>query len=133
VLERVLIVVVAALVVGLALLVVRSRVAGRTRARLGRPLPEALRLERPGLPTVLYFYGAACAACAQQRRALTSLTTERLNVVALDAAHQTELAEWAGVLTVPSTAIVDPQGRLRAVNHGFRPADELAAQLAAVA
>jgi peroxiredoxin len=133
VLDRVLLLVVVALIVAVAVLVVRTVVAGRTRARLGRPLPEALRLVRPGVPTVLYFYGAACAACAQQERALTSLPSERLNVVAVDAARQTELAEWAGVLTVPSTAIVDPQRRLRTVNHGFRPADDLAAQLASIA
>jgi thioredoxin-like negative regulator of GroEL len=82
---------------------------------------------------VLYFYGPACAACAQQRSALTSLPSERLNLVAVDAAGQPDLAAWAGVLTVPSTAIVDPERRLRAVNHGFRPADDLAAQLAAFA
>ena len=131
-LERALILVAAALVVIVVLLVVRALVAGRTRARLGRPLPEGLRLDRSGVPTLLYFYGAACATCAQQRRALTGLPPERLNVVAVDAARQPELAEWAGVLTVPSTAIVDPQRRLRAVNHGFRPTADLAAQLAAL-
>ncbi|HEV8632855.1 MAG TPA: hypothetical protein VG370_01245 [Chloroflexota bacterium] len=132
-LERLLILLAAALVVALGVLVVRALVVGRTRARLGRTLPEGLRLDRPGVPTVLYFYGPACAACAQQRRALAGLPPERLNVVAVDAARRPELAAWAGVLTVPSTAIVDPQRRLHAVNHGFRSAADLATQLAAIA
>jgi hypothetical protein len=132
VLERLLLLLAAALLVAVALVVVRAVVAGRTRTRLGRALPAGLRLDRAGVPTVLYFYGAACAACSQQRRALTGLPPERLNLVAVDAARQPELAAWAGVLTVPSTAIVDRERRLRAVNHGFRPLDDLAAQLAAI-
>jgi hypothetical protein len=133
VLERALLLLAAALLAAVVLLVVRAIVARRTRARLGRVLPEALRLERAGVPTVLYFYGAACAACEQQRSALATLPPERLNVVAVDAARRPDLAAWAGVLTVPSTAIVDRQRRLRAVNHGFRPAGDLTAQLAAIA
>jgi len=34
---------------------------------------------------------------------------------------------------VPSTALVDRAHRLRLVNHGFRSAEELAKQLAAIA
>ena len=122
-----LLVVVAAIAV--VLLVARAVVRRRTAERLGKVLPQGVAVS-DGAPTVLYFYGPACAACATQQRALETLDVD---VVPVDAAREPELASWAGVLTVPSTAIVDRARRLRAVNHGFKPAPALAEQLAQIA
>jgi hypothetical protein len=130
-----------ALLVGLALaaaaivLLVRWLVARRTGERVGAALPDGLPIEHPGAPTVVYFYGVGCVACPTQRAALDRLRADRepLNVVPVDAAAQPDLAEWAGVLTVPSTALVDRTGRLREVNHGFRSSEQLADQLALIA
>ena len=127
--ERVVLLLVVVVVVAVALLVARAAVRRRTAGLLGQVLPESVAV-RPGAPTVLYFYGPACAACDTQKRALETLSVD---VVSVDAAREAELAAWAGVMTIPSTAIVDPARRLRAVNHGFKPAAELSEQLAAIA
>ena len=130
-----------ALLVGLVVLaavvvlVARAVVARRTRERVGAGLPVELPVEHLGAPTVVYFYGAGCPGCPAQRTAIDRLRAERveLNVVPVDAAADPTLAEWAGVLTVPSTALVDRAGRLREVNHGFRSSEQLADQLALIA
>jgi thiol-disulfide isomerase/thioredoxin len=130
-----------ALLLGLVLaaavvvLVARWVVARRTRERVGAGLPAGLPIEHAGAPTVVYFYGAGCPGCPAQRSAIDRLRAERaeLNVVPVDAAAEPTLAEWAGVLTVPSTALVDRTGRLREVNHGFRSSEQLADQLALIA
>jgi len=133
--ERLLLVAALVVLVVVATVVVRAAVARRTRARLDRALPASVALAEPGAPTVVYFYGAGCPTCPSQRTQLDRLA-ERvapLNLVPVDAAADAALAAWAGVLTVPSTALVDRAHRLRRVNHGFRSADELAEQLAAFA
>jgi thioredoxin-like negative regulator of GroEL len=119
----------------IAVYLVRRWVAARAVARAGLALPDDLQLQHPGAPTVVYFYGAGCPTCPTQRAALETLTAERapLNIVPVDAAADPRLAEWAGVLTVPSTALVDPGGHLQHVNHGFRSAAELADQLTLIA
>jgi hypothetical protein len=127
--ERVVLLLGVALVVTVALLVARAVVRRRSASLLGRVLPESAAVPA-GAPTVLYFYGPACAACASQKSALETLS---VNVVPIDAACEPDLASWAGVMTIPSTAIVDPARRLRAVNHGFKPAAGLSEQLAAIA
>jgi thioredoxin-like negative regulator of GroEL len=130
--ERLLLLLAVVAVVAVALLVVRAVVAARTARRLGRTLPEGVAVE-VGAPTILYFYGPACAACTTQRQALDALAGGQVNVVPVDAAREPELASWAGVMTIPSTAIVDRGRRLRAVNHGFKPAAELSEQLTRIA
>lgn len=130
-----------ALLVGLVLagaavvLLVRWLVARRTDARVGAALPAEVPLEHPGAPTVVYFFSAGCATCPTQRVQLDRLRAQRvpLNVVPVDAAAEPGLAAWAGVLTVPSTALVDRDGQLREVNHGFRSSEQLADQLALIA
>src|SRR5207244_1798974 len=79
---------------------VRAVVAQRTRSRLGGTPPRPIETAHPDAPTVLYFYGKACAACATQRRALRTLSARHpdLNVVSVDTARERGLAEWAGVL-----------------------------------
>lgn len=133
--ERVVLLIAFAVIVAVAIVVTRAFFARRDAARIGRPLDRALSVDDPGAPTVLYFFGPHCAACSAQRAALAKVREwrERLNVVAVDAARDPDLAAWAGVVTIPSTAIVDPRRGLLAVNHGFKPAEALVAQLAAAA
>lgn len=133
--ERLAVVLAAAVVVALVVAVVRAAIGQRDRARQGRPLAADLAIEDAGVPTVLYFFGVACPTCRVQRREIDRLRSTRpaLNVVAIDAAAEPALSAWAGVLTVPSTAVLDPARRLRAINHGFARAEQLAAQIEALA
>jgi len=48
----------------------------------------------------------------------------------VDALAEPELADTWGVLTVPTTVVLDPSGKARAVNYGVAEASKLIEQLA---
>ncbi len=84
-------------------------------------------------PVLLYFTTPTCAPCKTvQRPAIQRLQAqlgERLQVVEIDAAAQPEIASQWGVMSVPTTFILDAQGRPRHVNHGVTPQDKLLRQV----
>ncbi len=99
------------------------------RARRGARRLDAF---RPGLPGVLFFTTPDCVTCrAAQKpalRALEQLLPGRLQVIEVDASSSRLAKEWS-VLSVPTTFILDSNGRPREVNHGYASADKLLAQL----
>jgi thioredoxin-like negative regulator of GroEL len=82
---------------------------------------------------VVAFSTPSCAAChTAQRPALAQLESRAqgaVRVLEVDAAARPEVARKFGVLTVPTTAILDPSGRLTALNNGFAPLSRLAEQV----
>ena len=129
--ERLLVVIGLVAVVFLVSLAVRSYARRRTAATVGAELPSALHGRVPERQqSIVYFYGPHCGACRQQRAILERLSLEMdVPVLAIDAASETAVAGALGVLTVPSTVIVDRARRVRAVNLGFRAAQALVSQL----
>jgi thioredoxin-like negative regulator of GroEL len=105
------------------------------RLILGRASLQAVRLEalRPGKPTLLYFTTPTCAPCKTvQRPAIQRLVdqlSEQLQVVEIDASANPDLASQWGVMSVPTTFVLDANGRPRHVNHGVAPAEKLLKQL----
>lgn len=87
----------------------------------------------PGRPGILYFTTPECVPCKTvQRPALESLQVimgDGVQVIEVDAASQPRLADYWGVLSVPTTFIIDADGNARRVNHGITSADKLQAQL----
>ena len=88
---------------------------------------------RPGVPAILYFTTPDCVPCkTMQRPAIARLQAglgDSLQVIEVDAASQPELADYWGVLSVPTTFIIDEYGQARRVNHGVASADKLQAQI----
>jgi thiol-disulfide isomerase/thioredoxin len=86
-----------------------------------------------GKPVILYFTTPTCAPCKTiQRPALQRLkdeTGEKLQVVEIDASQQPEMANRWGVLSVPTTFIIDAKGNPKHVNHGVAPYEKLQKQL----
>ncbi|MDQ7844122.1 MAG: thioredoxin family protein [Armatimonadota bacterium] len=84
-------------------------------------------------PLVLAFSTPDCVPCrTQQKPALHELLRRypgRVEVRAVDAADQPDLADRFGIMTVPSTVVIDPRGRIVAINHGMTRWEKLAAQL----
>ena len=88
---------------------------------------------RPGAPAILYFTTPDCVPCRTiQRPALEGLKTEladKLQIIEVDAIGRPELADHWGVLSVPTTFIIDASGQPRRVNHGVTSAAKLRQQL----
>lgn len=107
------------------------RVAG---VAVGDPLLAAL---RPGVPAILYFTTPTCAPCiTQQRPALQRVLTElgdQVQVIEVNAQEQPDAADRWGVLSVPTTFILDGRGQPRTVNHGVTGPDKLLGQLQTLA
>ena len=86
-----------------------------------------------GYPAIVYFTTPTCAPCKTvQRPAIESLKKilgERLQVIEVDASQQPELAQDWGVLSVPTTFVIDSDGTPRHVNHGVATAEKLTHQL----
>jgi thiol-disulfide isomerase/thioredoxin len=105
------------------------------RAVLARARGNRLGLEsvRPGTPVLLYFTTPSCAPCKTiQRPAIQQLKQQigdQLQVVEIDASARPEVASQWGVLSVPTTFIIDNQGRPRHINHGVATADKLLKQV----
>ncbi len=82
---------------------------------------------------VLAFTSADCAAChAAQRPALAELAArvgDRVEIREVDVLTEREIARTFGIFSVPSTVILDAEGRVVAFNIGFAPAERLLAQL----
>jgi thioredoxin 1 len=132
--ERTLILV--AVACGIALLIAASRVfvaARRRRALAAAPFITAGGAGEAGLVRVLAFSTPQCQQCRLlQKPALVEVAaqTERVEILSIDALEQPELAERYGILTVPSTVVLAPNGRASAVNYGFAPARVLLEQIA---
>jgi thioredoxin 1 len=128
---------------GLALLIILGGVSlycAWTRLRLhalGRAPAESPDLDlRRGVPAILYFTTPECVPCRTvQGPAIEELRAQfgdRLRIIKINAAERKDLADSWGVLSVPTTFIIDAQGRARHVNNGVVSARKLRQQLAEI-
>jgi thioredoxin-like negative regulator of GroEL len=108
------------------------RLAGLLTLRRAGALSSALLEGAQGKPVLLYFTTPACAPCKTVQRPairrLEELTAGRLEVVEIDASARPDLADRWGVLSVPTTFVLDASGRPRHVNHGVTSTTRLLAQ-----
>ncbi len=84
------------------------------------------------IPTVVYFTTPMCALCrTTQRPAFDRLRakTDPVNIVKVDATADPESAQRWGVLSVPTTFVLDKIGNPVKVNNGFVDEHKLSAQL----
>ena len=105
----------------------RLRRANRQRVDLG------LADFRIGVPAILYFTTPDCVPCRTvQGPAIEELRAqfeERLQIIKVDASERIDLANQWGVLSVPTTFIIDALGQPRHVNNGVASAAKLRQQL----
>lgn len=89
----------------------------------------------PGAAVIVYFTTPTCIPCkTQQMPALTQLQNEmgeRLQIVQIDATTDSAAADRWGVLSAPTTFVLDGQRRPHAINHGVAQADMLRRQVLA--
>lgn len=87
----------------------------------------------PGVPAVLYFTTPMCAPCKTfQRPALERMKAgfgKWFQVIEVDAIKHPLIAQEWGVMSVPTTFVIDAKGKPRHVNHGVASAEKLLEQL----
>jgi thiol-disulfide isomerase/thioredoxin len=87
----------------------------------------------PNKPVIVYFTTPDCVPCKTiQRPALNQLTSvmgDKLEVIEIDATKRPELAKQWGVLSVPTTFLLDAHGEARYVNNGVARVEKLMEQL----
>jgi thiol-disulfide isomerase/thioredoxin len=95
-----------------------------------------LKYFNPGTPAILFFTMSGCVPCKTFQhpailRAKNALG-DRFQIIEIDVQEQPDLAEKWGVLSVPTTFILNAQGKACHVNHGTTTAEKLIEQLSIV-
>lgn len=87
----------------------------------------------PDKPVIVYFTTPDCAPCKTVQRPaiqkVTHLLGENIQVVEIDASERPDLARTWGVMSVPTTFLLDARGEARYVNNGVTRAEKLMEQL----
>jgi thioredoxin-like negative regulator of GroEL len=130
-LERLLmVVVVATIAVTVYQLYTRRQLATVTANRHIDPILRGL---LPNVPAIIYFTTPSCIPCKiQQQPALHRLKTElgeNVQIIQIDATEQPDAADRWGVLSAPTTFVLNAQGQPNAVNHGVADEHKLKRQL----
>jgi thioredoxin-like negative regulator of GroEL len=138
--ERFAIIVVLALVVAAGIVAVRAwsgrHVDGLKAGQTGG-LWSALGESPDGRPSLVVFSTPSCTACRTAQHPAVEAVEARfggaLRVLKVDLSRRPAVGHAFKVLTAPTTVVLAGDGRVGSFNHGFAPADQLAAQVTAVA
>lgn len=87
----------------------------------------------PKKPVIVYFTTPDCAPCKTvQGPAIEQVRTlfgEKLQVIEIDAYERPDLAKVWGVMSVPTTFLLNARGEARYVNNGVARANKLMEQI----
>jgi len=87
----------------------------------------------PNKPVLVYFTTPDCVPCKTVQRPaidrVLDLLGEKLQVIEIDATERPDLARVWGVLSVPTTFLLDATGEARYVNNGVARAEKLLEQI----
>ena len=87
----------------------------------------------PNKPVLVYFTTPDCAPCKTVQRPaidrVSNLLGEKLEVIEINAYDQPDLAKTWGVMSVPTTFVLDARGEARYVNNGVARAEKLLEQI----
>ncbi|MCS7039967.1 MAG: thioredoxin family protein [Anaerolineae bacterium] len=98
------------------------------------PGPDCLAdLSLRPVPAILYFTTATCSQCRLRQtpilRQLEAEWGDAVHICTVDAVAYEALARHFGILTVPSTVVLDARRRVVAINHGLAEASRLRQQI----
>ena len=87
----------------------------------------------PNKPVLVYFTTPDCVPCKTVQRPaidrVSSLLGKKVEVIEINAYEQPDLAKTWGVMSVPTTFVLDAQGEARYVNNGVARAEKLLEQI----
>ena len=105
----------------------------RRRAGLNAAPHVASQPAESGHAKLLYFRSKQCGTCAAQALYLDQLDApHRALIQPIDAVQQPDVARQYSVMTLPTTIVVDNQGRVRHINPGLTNPFKLTRQLDAL-
>ena len=88
---------------------------------------------RPDVFTLVYFTTPTCVPCKTVQRPeiakLESILGAMIQVLEIDATERPDMANRWGVMSVPTTYLIDPHGKLLHINHGVKRAHQLLMQI----
>jgi thioredoxin 1 len=131
--ERLLILAATVAVGVVTLWVWRRYVRWRTQRLRYAALPADLTAQVvPQRANLLYFTTEQCVQCRFQQAPILAQLAAQVDVAVhkLDAIEQEALARFYGIMTVPTTVVLDRELRPVAINHGVALLPQLRAQLA---
>lgn len=134
-LERLLILLLATMAIGITWVLLRWLLAMRlvwlSRQPVANGLGAVISAADSDTATLLYFTTDECAQCRFQQSPildrLKAATT--LPIVKINAIESQDLASYYGILTVPSTVLLDAQRKPVAINHGLAHFEKLRLQI----
>ena len=107
---------------------INQRLLVRAKNNLSSLLPSL-----PDKPVIVYFTTPDCAPCKTVQRPaihkVSELLGDHVEVVEIDAAERPDLARTWGVMSVPTTFLLDAHGEARFVNNGVTRAEKLMEQI----
>jgi thiol-disulfide isomerase/thioredoxin len=90
----------------------------------------------PERPVLVYFTTPDCVPCRTVQRPaihqVAKVLGESLEVIEINAYEQPDLAKTWGVMSVPTTFVLDARGEARYVNNGVARAEKLLEQIKAL-
>ena len=107
-------------------------------AAAGAAHDPLLRHYRKGIPAVMLFTADFCYPCISQQqpaiqRLIEQVGKEQVQYIQVNVEADPESAQRWGVMSLPTTFILDGAGTPRTVNHGVTSTEKLIQQLEAVA
>lgn len=112
---------------------IRHQLASITNGRNEDPI---LRDVPNGRPAIVYFTTPNCLPCkTQQQPALSQLKADlgdNIHIIEIDATQQPDDADRWGVMSAPTTFILDTNGFPKLVNHGVADVQKLKRQTSEV-
>jgi thioredoxin-like negative regulator of GroEL len=86
-------------------------------------------------PTLLYFSSDGCAACPTQGRFVSQVAQAwngRLAIRKINTDIEPETAQQYGIMTLPTTIILDHVGTIKEINYGLTNTQKLNKQVASL-
>ena len=78
----------------------------------------------PGIPTIVYFWSPRCQSCRNAQKPILERIVEEygekyLQLISYNVDESSDIAKAWGVMTIPTTFIIDQRGEILFVNAGL--------------
>lgn len=122
------------LVVLIALSMIAYRAFNRWKLRRINEHDQLFTHFAPGKPGLVLFTAEYCYPCITQqkpaiRRLVEQIGEKAVQIIEVDVEKNPEVAQRWGVLSLPTTFILDRDGKPRDINHGVTSTEKLKRQL----